>query len=51
MQCSRWESIRADIQLIAYGIAFLIASILVWLNVFYQSDVIRVGNRTELIRK
>lgn len=33
----------------ASGIAFLIAAILVWLNVFYQSDVIRVGNRTELI--
>ena len=36
-------------QLIAYGIAFLVCAILVWLNVFYQSDVIRVGNREELI--
>lgn len=29
----------------------LICCILVWINVFYQSDVVRVGNRTELIRK
>lgn len=29
--------------------AGLISCILVWINVFYQSDVIRVGNRTELI--
>ena len=27
----------------------LVSAILVWLNVFYQSDVIRVGNRPELI--
>lgn len=33
-----------------YGMAALVASILVWTNVFYHSDVIRVGNRTELIR-
>lgn len=31
--------------------ATLICCILVWINVFYQSDVVRVGNRTELIRK
>jgi hypothetical protein len=30
--------------------AALVASILVWTNVFFHSDVIRVGNRTELIR-
>ncbi|WVR04646.1 hypothetical protein IAU60_001657 [Kwoniella sp. DSM 27419] len=36
-------------QLIAYGMTALVSAILVWLNVFYQSDVIRVGNRTELI--
>jgi hypothetical protein len=33
-----------------YGMAALVTSILVWLNVFFHSDVIRVGNRTELIR-
>ncbi len=32
-----------------YGIASLISAILVWLNVFYQADVIRVGNSKELI--
>lgn len=31
--------------------ATLVCAILVWLNIFYQSDVIRVGNRTELISK
>lgn len=30
--------------------AGLVSAILVWLNVFYRSDVIRVGNREELIR-
>jgi hypothetical protein len=34
-----------------YGMAALVSAILVWLNVFYRSDVIRVGNRTELIRE
>jgi len=34
-----------------YGMAALVSAILVWLNVFYQSDVIRVGNRVELIRE
>lgn len=32
-----------------FGLATLVSAILVWLNVFYQSDVIRVGNRIELI--
>jgi hypothetical protein len=41
----------ADCQLILYGMAALVASILVWLNVFFHADVIRVGNRTELIRE
>lgn len=38
-------------QLIIYALGTLICCILVWINVFYQSDVIRVGNRTELIRE
>jgi len=38
-------------QLIIYAMAGLVSCILVWINVFYQSDVIRVGNRTELIRE
>lgn len=37
------------IQLLCYGMAALVSAILVWLNVFFHSDVIRVGNRTELI--
>ena len=39
------------IQLLCYGMAALVSAILVWLNVFFHSDVIRVGNRTELIRE
>jgi hypothetical protein len=38
-------------QLLIYAMAGLVSCILVWINVFYQSDVIRVGNRTELIRE
>jgi hypothetical protein len=41
---------KSDLKLILYGMAALVASILVWTNVFFHSDVIRVGNRTELIR-
>lgn len=36
-------------QLLIYAIAILIVALLVWFDVFYRSDVIRVGNRTELI--
>ncbi|KAK8847417.1 hypothetical protein IAR55_005275 [Kwoniella newhampshirensis] len=45
----KWVLFVANTVLIAYGMASLVSAILVWLNVFYQSDVIRVGNRTELI--
>ncbi|WVQ98074.1 hypothetical protein IAU59_005196 [Kwoniella sp. CBS 9459] len=45
----KWLLFFANIVLIAYGMTALVSAILVWLNVFYQSDVIRVGNRTELI--
>ncbi|WWC59477.1 uncharacterized protein I303_102033 [Kwoniella dejecticola CBS 10117] len=45
----KWVLFVANTILIAYGLTALISAILVWLNVFYQSDVIRVGNRTELI--
>ncbi|OCF76953.1 tetraspanin Tsp2 [Kwoniella mangroviensis CBS 8886] len=45
----KWCLFVANTVLIAYGITALVSAILVWLNVFYQSDVIRVGNRTELI--
>lgn len=38
-------------QLMLYGLATLVAAILVWLNVFQDADVIRVGNREELIGK
>jgi hypothetical protein len=34
-----------------YAVAILIVALLVWFDVFYRSDVIRVGNRTELISK
>ena len=37
--------------MIVYGLATLVSAILVWLNIFYNSDVIRVGNRKELISK
>ncbi|WVN89425.1 uncharacterized protein L203_104648 [Cryptococcus depauperatus CBS 7841] len=45
----KWVLFGANIVLFCYGMATLISAILVWLNLFYQSDVIRVGNRTELI--
>ncbi|WOO80716.1 uncharacterized protein LOC62_03G004233 [Vanrija pseudolonga] len=45
----KWILFGANSVLILYGLGTLISSILVWLNVFYQSDVIRVANRTELI--
>ncbi|WVQ83238.1 hypothetical protein IAT38_005377 [Cryptococcus sp. DSM 104549] len=45
----KWVLFVANIVLIAYGMATLVSAILVWLNVFYQSDVIRVGNHTELV--
>ncbi|OCF45877.1 tetraspanin Tsp2 [Kwoniella heveanensis CBS 569] len=45
----KWILFISNIVLIAYGMTALVSAILVWLNVFYQSDVIRVGNRTELI--
>ncbi|WWC86874.1 uncharacterized protein L201_001753 [Kwoniella dendrophila CBS 6074] len=45
----KWVLFVANTILIAYGMTALVSAILVWLNVFYQSDVIRVGNRTELI--
>ncbi|KAL7420029.1 hypothetical protein Q5752_004994 [Cryptotrichosporon argae] len=45
----KWILFVANTLLIIYGLATLISAILVWLNVFYQSDVIRVGNRSELI--
>ncbi|WVW78427.1 hypothetical protein I302_100381 [Kwoniella bestiolae CBS 10118] len=45
----KWCLFVGNTVLIAYGMIALVSAILVWLNVFYQSDVIRVGNRTELI--
>ncbi|KAK4685974.1 hypothetical protein P7C73_g4160, partial [Tremellales sp. Uapishka_1] len=45
----KWVLFVANTILIIYTLVALISAILVWLNVFYQSDVIRVGNRTELI--
>ncbi|RSH92170.1 hypothetical protein EHS25_008585 [Saitozyma podzolica] len=45
----KWILFGANGVLICYGLATLVSAILVWLNVFYQSDVIRVGNHTELI--
>ncbi|ORX33903.1 hypothetical protein BD324DRAFT_584272 [Kockovaella imperatae] len=45
----KWILFCANLVLISYGIAALVCAILVWLNIFPRSDVIRVGNRTELI--
>ncbi|KIR26471.1 tetraspanin Tsp2 [Cryptococcus deuterogattii LA55] len=45
----KWVLFFATSVLFIYGMATLVCAILVWLNIFYQSDVIRVGNRTELI--
>ncbi|EIW71258.1 hypothetical protein TREMEDRAFT_37674, partial [Tremella mesenterica DSM 1558] len=45
----KWILFAANGVLFISGMATLVSAILVWLNVFYQSDVIRVGNRTELI--
>ncbi|ODN79691.1 hypothetical protein L202_03620 [Cryptococcus amylolentus CBS 6039] len=45
----KWVLFFATSVLFCYGMGTLVSAILVWLNVFHQSDVIRVGNRTELI--
>ncbi len=39
------------LQSFLYGMAGLVAALLVWFNIFYRSDVLRVANRTELIRE
>lgn len=46
--CASFSS-YVDYQLLAYSLVALIAAILVWLDVFDRSDVIRTGNKTELI--
>lgn len=37
-------------QLFAYTVAAFTVCLLVWFQIFEKADVIRVGNRTELIR-
>ncbi|GHJ89449.1 hypothetical protein NliqN6_5851 [Naganishia liquefaciens] len=45
----KWCIFAANALLLFYAIGILIVALLVWFDVFYRSDVIRVGNRTELI--
>ncbi|BEI86599.1 hypothetical protein CcaverHIS002_0608860 [Cutaneotrichosporon cavernicola] len=45
----KWILFCANCVLFVYGMAGLICSILVWINVFFRSDILRVGNRDELI--
>ncbi|KAJ9095313.1 hypothetical protein QFC21_005679 [Naganishia friedmannii] len=45
----KWCIFFANLLLLVYAVAILIVALLVWFDVFYRSDVIRVGNRTELI--
>ncbi|KAI9636405.1 uncharacterized protein MKK02DRAFT_25209, partial [Dioszegia hungarica] len=50
----RWNRFKAllfaaNTVIMLYGLATLVAAILVWLNVFSYADVIRVGNKEELI--
>ncbi|KAI5450176.1 hypothetical protein NCC49_003325 [Naganishia albida] len=45
----KWCIFFANLLLLVYAIGILITALLVWFDVFYRSDVIRVGNRTELI--
>jgi hypothetical protein len=45
----KWILFGANCVLFLYGMAGLVCSILVWINVFFRSDILRVGNRTELI--
>lgn len=39
----------SDGQFLAYSIAIMVVTLLVWFDIFNNSDVLRVGNRTELI--
>lgn len=41
--------IVSDGQFLAYSIAIMVVTLLVWFDIFNNSDVLRVGNRTELI--
>ncbi len=47
--CGLEAPIKLTTQLMLYGLGTLVAAILVWLNVFSYADVIRVGNKEELI--
>jgi hypothetical protein len=39
----------SECQFLAYSIAIMVVTLLVWFDIFNNSDVLRVGNRTELI--
>ena len=41
--------ISVSYQFLAYSIAIMVVTLLVWFDIFENSDVLRVGNRTELI--
>ncbi|CAL1693816.1 unnamed protein product [Somion occarium] len=45
----KWTLVAANIVLSIYSLAGLIACLLIWFNVWTHADIVRVGNRTELI--
>lgn len=45
----KWVIFIANIVFLAYSIAIMVVTLLVWFDIFNNSDVLRVGNRTELI--
>ncbi|KAI0937483.1 hypothetical protein AcV5_005385 [Taiwanofungus camphoratus] len=45
----KWTLFVSNIIFTAYSIAGLVSCILIWLNVWAHADIIRVGNRPELV--
>jgi len=45
----KWTLFAANTLLTLYSLTGLIVTLLIWLNVWTHADIIRVGNRTELI--
>ncbi|KAG1804470.1 hypothetical protein EV424DRAFT_1432108 [Suillus variegatus] len=45
----KWALFIANLALSIYGLAGLIFCLLTWFDVFEHADIIRVGNRTELV--
>ena len=45
----KWTLLIVNIVVTTYSLVTLVICILTWLNVFHHADIIRVGNRPELV--